>query len=157
MSFSIWLTVCPAGASTGVCWPTARRTPHMAPQDNSTRVDRLAQEFVARFRRGERPSVEEYLDQYPDLADEIRGQFPTLVDRERLGEGPPTPATESEHSPAPCQQHVGGYRIIRQLGRGGMGIVYEAEQLSLGRRVALKLLPVGLSRDARALERFRRE
>src|SRR5262245_7532618 len=157
MSFSTWLTVSPAGASTGVCWPTARRTPHMAPQDNSTRVDRLAQEFVARFRRGERPSVQEYVDQYPDLADEIRGQFPTLVDRELPGKGHATPATESEQFLAPCARQVGGYRIIRQLGRGGMGIVYEAEQLSLGRRVALKLLPVGLSRDARALERFRRE
>ena len=52
---------------------------------------------------------------------------------------------------------LGDFRLVREAGRGGMGVVYEAEQISLGRRVALKVLPVAAARDARQLQRFRIE
>src|SRR5206468_5523815 len=52
---------------------------------------------------------------------------------------------------------LGDFRIIREAGRGGMGVVYEAEQVSLGRRVALKVLPFAAALDPRQLARFRVE
>ena len=58
---------------------------------------------------------------------------------------------------APRLSQVGDYRIVREIGRGGMGVVYEAEQVSLGRRVALKVLPGHVPCDRKSLERFRRE
>src|SRR5260370_20593224 len=52
---------------------------------------------------------------------------------------------------------LGDYRLLREIGRGGMGIVYEAEQISLRRRVALKVLPFAAGADARQFQRFRTE
>jgi WD40 repeat protein/serine/threonine protein kinase len=125
--------------------------------DRFALLDSLAEEFAARFRRGERPSLKEYLDRYPDLADDLREMLPVMVQIEQAekdvrgsGERGTTTAL------APLEQ-VGDYRILREIGRGGMGVVYEAEQLSLGRRVALKVLLSRTAKDGRALERFRFE
>src|SRR5205823_3798812 len=52
---------------------------------------------------------------------------------------------------------LGDFRLVREIGRGGMGVVYEAVQLSLGRRVAVKVLPLASALDARHLQRFRNE
>jgi serine/threonine protein kinase len=107
-------------------------------------VEALAEEFAARWRRGERPSVDEYAARHPELADDIRSLFPTLMLLEQAAPaGPPT--------------RLGEFRVGREIGRGGMGVVYEAEQEPLGRRVALKVLPPETLPDPVRRERFRRE
>ncbi len=121
-------------------------------------LDQLAEEFAERFRRGERPSLEEYAERYPELAEEIRDLFPAMVKVERA-EGNRQGKDPNAYSPStnPPMSEIGDYRILREIGRGGMGVVYEAEQISLGRRVALKVLPRQASGDPMVRERFRRE
>jgi serine/threonine protein kinase/WD40 repeat protein len=121
-------------------------------------VDRLAEEFADRFRRGERPALTEYTERYPEWAEEIRELFPALVVMEQLK--PAADATGVEGTAVPggtALTTLGDYRILREVGRGGMGVVYEAEQLSLGRHVALKVLPAQAVVNPTYLERFRRE
>jgi serine/threonine protein kinase len=120
--------------------------------------DELAEEFAERYRRGERPSLQEYIDRCPDLAEEIRELFPALVEVERVEEDQPgRPGPAAAAVPLPTLGQVGDYRVLREVGRGGMGVVYEAEQVSLGRRVALKVLPSQVAHDPKTLARFRRE
>jgi eukaryotic-like serine/threonine-protein kinase len=130
------------------------------PTSGPDQFNDLAHEFAERYRRGERPPVSEYTERYPDLADEIRELFPTLVMMERLGSGVAASAShvaESTHPAVPIPERLGDFRIVREIGRGGMGIVYEAVQESLGRHVALKVMPQYRLHDPNQLERFQRE
>jgi tetratricopeptide (TPR) repeat protein len=120
-------------------------------------LGRLADELLERHRRGEQPALTEYTKRYPDLADQIRELFSAVVLMEgvRPAAQPPAGTTIPEGA-VPCRR-LGEYCIVREIGRGGMGVVYEAEQESLGRRVALKVLPPGALADPRQVQRFQRE
>ena len=98
--------------------------------------DRVADSFLARLRSGERPSVSEYADRYPSLAEKILELFPALVEIEGLkpGTGGPTGSVVAGGGRAPgvvLPERLGDYRILREIGSGGMGVVYEAERESL--------------------------
>ena len=110
----------------------------------SISVEALAEEFLERKRQGQRPTVAEYLARYPHLADEIRDVFPVLglVEDFKPGSGDATGSFAGAQIPGlekPVER-LGDFRVLRVVGRGGMGVVYEAEQESLGRRVALKVM-----------------
>jgi WD40 repeat protein/serine/threonine protein kinase/tetratricopeptide (TPR) repeat protein len=120
----------------------------------------IADEFLEAIRQGQRPSVEEFARRYPAHADEIRDILPALVMMEKAksaddSSGPRQQAHAA--AAAPRLSQLGDYQILREVGRGGMGVVYEAQQLSLGRHVAIKVLPSRALLDPRQLGRFQRE
>src|SRR5262249_19324203 len=123
-------------------------------------VELLADEFLARCKRGEKPTIKEYCDQHPELAGEIRDVFEAMLMVEDLKPGSDeVSGSLGESVPVAGKrlQQVGDYRILCESGRGGMGVVYEAEQQALGRRVALKVLPRISAGNGSAQVRFQRE
>ncbi len=130
--------------------------PPLDDDDDRDLVETLAEEFVTRRRRGENVSAEEYAERYPERADDILELFPTIAAMERHKPRPESSWTIQAMPGLGPGEMVGEYRLVREIGRGGMGVVFEAEQESLGRRVAVKVLPRG-GGDDRAAKRFRRE
>ena len=127
-------------------------------------VEMLAEEFVERQRRGECPSLSEYTRKYPALAEAIADLFPALLVMERVklvAEGRPGSDGPDASSPTnllkPAMSQLGDFRILREVARGGMGVVYEAVQESLGRHVALKILPLTGRVSSTQLQRFQLE
>jgi tetratricopeptide (TPR) repeat protein len=117
--------------------------------------ERLATEFADRLRRGEHPSLTEYVERYPEHADDIRELFPALA----LVEHYKPEAKDLLGSPAGGNQpdRLGDYRILRYLGEGGMGVVYEAVRESLHSHVALKVMHPQYRNRENYLRRFRTE
>ncbi|HYV34874.1 MAG TPA: tetratricopeptide repeat protein [Gemmataceae bacterium] len=115
-------------------------------------LGRIADEFTERLNRGETPRIEEYALRHPQIAPILRQVLPSL----QLMRAPDAPQKEDD-SAAGSVKALGDFRIEREIGRGGMGIVYEATQLSLGRKVALKVLPFAATLDPRHLQRFQNE
>jgi serine/threonine protein kinase/Tfp pilus assembly protein PilF len=125
-------------------------------------TDRMAQvleEYLAAAEQGKAPSREEFLARYPQLAEDLDACLEALHFIGKAAAGARSVATAIVEAPAPesaCGQ-LGDFRLIREVGRGGMGVVYEAEQISLKRRVALKVLPFAATMDSRHLQRFSNE
>jgi serine/threonine protein kinase len=111
--------------------------------------------YLDSLHKGERPEVETFARRYPAIETILRELLPAVCVMHRAGSSSGVAATP----PAPPQAsgHIGDFRLVREVGRGGMGVVYEAEQISLGRRVALKVLPMAAALDPRQLQRFRME
>ena len=102
--------------------------------------------ILDRLHAGETVDREQVLRAHPEHREALE-QFFAVVE---LVETAPEP-----EEPPPAR--LGEFRILREIGRGGMGVVYEAEQTSLRRRVALKVLPPALRADRQLYARFRRE
>jgi serine/threonine protein kinase/Flp pilus assembly protein TadD len=136
-------------------------TPGGSSTAEDPRVARALEEYLAALERGEPLDRQEFLARHAEVAaplakcldglEFIQGAVPGAFPADDP-EAPASPPT-TEHPGAP----LGDFRILREVGRGGMGVVYEAVQLSLGRRVALKVLPFAATLDATQLQRFKNE
>ncbi len=126
----------------------------------------LIDEIMQRRQRGEAVNPEDYASAYPECVDQLRDLLPTLEILADFSESgyrgashPPSgvAAGANRSETLPAAGVLGDFRILREIGRGGMGVVYEAEQISLSRRVALKVLPFAAVLDPRHLQRFKNE
>jgi eukaryotic-like serine/threonine-protein kinase len=132
--------------------PSANR-----PSEDDPRVTGALREYLAALEAGCRPNRDAFLARHADVAEAlaeglaglefIHGAAPHL----HAAEGPAVSDGLQPEAP------LGDFRLVREIGRGGMGVVYEAVQMSLGRRVALKVLPFASALDARQLQRFKNE
>ncbi len=141
----------------------------------------LVEELTTRLQAGEPFDLAACLRQHPQHANHLRELLPALqalagadpesgqwtvggeqsvvkrvhqlAHKDQLEQDPPM----AEHCPLPTSHCLGDFQLLREIARGGMGVVYEAEQISLGRRVALKVLPFAAALDNRQLQRFKTE
>ena len=125
--------------------------------DNLEAIDVLASDFLARYRNGERPTVEEYASRHPEYSDAIQSMFPLVASIERVKINEQVSLDGRATLAGRVFSQLGDFRIVREVGRGAMGIVFEAHQESLDRRVAIKVLPRQCLLDDDALKRFRHE
>jgi eukaryotic-like serine/threonine-protein kinase len=130
----------------------------MPPATEDPRIIQALEEYSAELKAGRKPDRRDFQAHYPDIADALGEcleglEFVQEVAPQLSRPAAPLASAEEVRAGAP----LGDYRIIREIARGGMGVVYEAQQLSLARRVALKVLPFAAALDARQLQRFKNE
>jgi serine/threonine protein kinase/WD40 repeat protein len=129
------------------------------PQIEDERIIAALHEYLAALEAGAAPDHAAFVARHPAIADELRDCLEGLDfvhgHGPRLGQLQDDAAPSSSEIRAECP--LGDYRIVREIGRGGMGIVYEAVQLSLGRKVAVKVLPLVGALDPKQLQRFKNE
>ncbi len=128
--------------------------------EQKERLTDVLDQYLSALERGVPPGAENLLQEHPDLAgpltmyldrlEELHGMAAGFDDRSRRSAAPAVPPRDEE-------QRLGDFVLLREVGRGGMGVVFEARQLSLGRRVALKVLPFAAVLDSKQIARFKNE
>lgn len=119
--------------------------------EDDPRLLQLSREYLAELEAGRRPDRASFLARYPDLAEILSECLDGIELAQSFAKPATTPSPEFTGAP------LGDFQILHEIGHGGMGVVYEAIQLSLGRRVALKVLPFAAALDAKHLQRFKNE
>jgi hypothetical protein len=130
--------------------------------DSDPILDDLVAELTDLVQGGRGDEAVALVGRHPEYAERLRRLIPAIeamADRGETGRLPlgPRESPAGKAGTTGVPSFLGDFRLIREVGRGGMGIVYEAEQRSLRRRVALKVLPLAAAFDARQKERFRLE
>jgi hypothetical protein len=120
---------------------------------SSSTLANILSELADRLSDGQPVDLSQFIAPHPELASQIQEAYESLRRVYQLRDNVAAASAEAES----LREPLGDFQILRELGRGGMGIVYEAQQLSLGRRVALKILPLASVLDPRHVERFRNE
>ena len=134
-----------------------------AVSQDDPRVIQALDDYLAALEAGHKPDRRVFLARHAEVAEALAKCLDGLefvqhaapqLDQQVADQGTALSAITGELA---TTMPLGDFRIIREIGRGGMGVVYEAEQLSLGRRVALKVLPFAAALDSRQLQRFKNE
>src|SRR5690348_15992663 len=152
----------PSQANNSILTADGPAAPDSGASLDDPRLHQAMEEYLQLLQSGQRPDRDAFLARYPELAhalavclqglDFVHGAGAELS--QPAGGVADEGAAGDALEPA---QSLGDFRIVREVGRGGMGVVYEAIQLSLGRRVALKVLPFAATMDPRHLQRFHNE
>jgi tetratricopeptide (TPR) repeat protein len=114
-------------------------------------------EALLRFEIGEAPQPAEYRDRFPRHADALAAQFALQSQLDKLPDARTLAPDQSPGATGPPRPRVPGYEILEELGRGGMGVVYQARHIQLSRLVALKMVLAGSRAGEPELRRFRAE
>ena len=121
------------------------------------RISQALEEYLAALEAGQRPDRRAFLSAHADVASALAGCLDSL-DMMHAAAPQLKPVEEARAIASNfTSMPLGDFRILREIGRGGMGVVYEAVQLSLDRRVALKVLPFAAALDPKHLHRFKNE
>src|SRR5882724_1844601 len=137
--------------------PDATAGPEESREAEDPRLIAAVREYMALLEAGVHPSRHEFLARYPEIAAELSTCLDGLAFVHSAAAQMQGPATAHADDESATAKPLGDFKLLREIGRGGMGVVYEAVQLSLGRRVAVKVLPFAATLDARHLQRFRNE
>jgi serine/threonine protein kinase/tetratricopeptide (TPR) repeat protein len=129
------------------------------PDDADAVLADIFDELTNRLQAGESVDIRHYVGRYPKYRESLQQLLPAIEELVSLGHSERVPGGEkSNELKAPAiLGELGDFRLLREIGRGGMGIVYEAWQISLNRRVALKVLPFATALDTKQLQRFKNE
>ena len=117
------------------------------------RLHAVLADYLESVEAGRAADRDRLFAEHPDLAADLKAYFAEQDGMAELA----APLKAIVPAEIPATGVIGDFRIVREVGRGGMGVVFEAEQISLSRRVALKVLPFGGALDPRQLQRFRNE
>lgn len=134
--------------------PRREPAPGTSPQEP---VEAVITGFLDELRAGRSPSIDAYVRRHAPIAEQLRELLPLVAAMEQwksIQEPAPGPSGVPDHFGV---DRLGRCRVLREIGRGGMGIVYEAEQEPFRRRVAVKVLPWKLPASSPWRERFERE
>ena len=127
------------------------------PPEMEQRLMGVLEKYLEDIEQGFAPDAEQLLAEHPDLAEPLRAHLDSLNLLYQMGAEMSPLGKSASKSTGLCPKQLGDYSILREVGRGGMGVVYEARQVSLDRRVALKVLPFAAVLDQRQIERFKNE
>jgi hypothetical protein len=145
---------------------SATAAPESGPDIEEGPIVEAMHEYLAALEAGQNLDRKAFLARHPAIADELADCLEALEFVHGAGAEPQERArsvsrnglaAHSSSSDLLPEGPLGDYRIVRQVGQGGMGVVYEAVQISLGRRVALKVLPFAAALDSRQRQRFQNE
>ena len=118
---------------------------HFSTEQDEDELNEILSGYIDRLNAGEVLNLRKVQDEHSDLANEIWVRLEVF---QEVG---------GQKAPDPALGTLGDYTLRRQIGRGGMGVVYETWESSIGRTVALKVLPAGIAADSKASTRFMRE